>query len=181
MPILPTSASTPPEEQFAQLLANHQRQLFGLIFGMVHSVADSEDVFQQSCLVMWQKFADFEPGSNFGAWAASIARFKAIDFLRSKGRDRLQFSPELLEQFVQQQDSRAVHSEARARALDECKQKLPARDQHTLRLCYQPDTTIKQAAEELQRPVGSVYDSLTRIRRALMSCIQKTLAMEGNV
>ncbi len=178
----PLSNEPPPSEgEFAQLLATHQRQLFGLIFGMVHSVADAEDVFQQSSLVMWQKFDEFQTGTNFVAWAASIARFKAVDFLRSKGRNRLQFSAELLEQFVDQQEARDQSNETRARALDECKKKLPERDRKTLGLCYAPNTSIKQAAEELQRPVGSVYDSLTRIRRNLMTCIQRTLAMEDNV
>ena len=167
------------DDELVRLLTTHKRQLFGLIFALVHSVADAEDVFQQTCLVMWEKFDQFEPETDFVAWAGSIARFKAIDMLRARKRQRVQFSPTLLEQLAEQSQSRPEHYEARAEALEGCKEKLSSRDRQTLQACYEQGTTIKQAAAKLKRPVGSVYDSLSRIRRALLACIEHTLEKKG--
>jgi RNA polymerase sigma-70 factor (ECF subfamily) len=167
------------EEQLVHLLSTHKRQLFGYIFALVHSIADAEDVFQQTSLVLWEKFDEFEPGTDFVAWAASIARYKAIDFLRSLRRQRASFSPILLDQLTVQAHARSELAEARAMALESCRLKLSSADQQTLRACYAQGVTIKQAAVTLDRSVGSVYDSLSRIRRALLKCIERTLLSEG--
>ena len=42
------------------------------------------------------------------------------------------------------------------------------------------DLKIKEAAAELGRPVGSIYNDVCRIRRALWHCIRKQLALEGH-
>jgi RNA polymerase sigma-70 factor (ECF subfamily) len=167
------------EEQLVHLLSTHKRQLFGYIFALVHSIADAEDVFQQTSLVLWEKFDEFESGTDFVAWATSIARCKAIDFLRSLRRQRASFSPILLDQLAEQTSARSELAEARATALEGCRRKLSADDQRTLRACYAKGVTIKLAAGTLNRSVGSVYDSLSRIRRALLKCIERTLLAEG--
>ena len=171
--------SSSPEEQFVQLLTIHKRQLFGYIFALVHSIADAEDVFQQTSVVLWEKFGDFEPGTDFAAWATSIARFKAIDFLRSQRRERACFSPSVLEQLAEQAQERSEIGEARAIALEACRQKLSAADQRILSACYADGVKIKEAAGKLNRPIGSVYDSLSRIRKALFDCIERSLRQEG--
>jgi RNA polymerase sigma-70 factor (ECF subfamily) len=168
------------EERFVDLLSTHQRQLFGYIFALVHSISDAEDIFQQTCLVLWEKFDEFEPGTDFLAWAMSIARYKAIDFLRSLRRQRASFSLALLDQLELQAKARSELAEARATALESCRRKLSAEDQQTLRACYTKGVKIKQAATTLNRPIGSVYDSLSRIRRALLKCIERTLRSEGH-
>ncbi len=177
------SVSTPDDtnrdDELVCLLTNHKRQIFGFIFALVHSIADAEDVFQQTCLVLWEKFDEFKPGTNFVAWATSIARFKAIDFLRARRRERMQFSPTLLNQLAEQTRARSEHFEARAEALAACQQRLSARDQQTLQACYAHGTSIREAAAKMHRPAGSVYDSLARIRRALLTCIERKLNREG--
>jgi DNA-directed RNA polymerase specialized sigma24 family protein len=39
--------------------------------------------------------------------------------------------------------------------------------------------TYKSIAEEIGRPVNTVYKALNRIRRSLHECIDRTLAAEG--
>lgn len=170
--------NTNRDDELVRLLTAHKRRLFAFIFALVHSIPDAEDVFQQTSLVMWEKFDDFEPGSDFVAWAMSIARFKAIDTVRRRHRDRMQFSSDLMDQLAEQADSQSERYEARAEALAACQDKLSARDQKTLQACYAHGITIKEAAVALGRPAGSVYDSLSRIRGVLLECIGRTLREE---
>ena len=43
--------------EFAELLRHHQTQLFGYIYSLVRDLDDADDLFQQTSLVLWDKFA----------------------------------------------------------------------------------------------------------------------------
>jgi RNA polymerase sigma-70 factor (ECF subfamily) len=167
------------DQRYVELLTRHKGQLFRFIFAMVHSLPDAEDVFQQAAITMWDKFSEFDPGSDFYAWASSIARYKALDHLKSKGRQRLFFSDELIELVSQHDHWQPENQQAKLQALASCRDKLSSRDQQLLYVCYNGQESIRKIAEGVGRPVGSVYDSLSRIRRALYACIERTLASEG--
>jgi RNA polymerase sigma-70 factor (ECF subfamily) len=167
------------EGEFAQLLTRHRSQIFRLVFCMVHTQQDAEDVFQQAALTMWDNFEKFDPETDFVAWASQIARHKALNFLTSRQRRRVCFSPELIGEMAQIQEPSSDFQEARLRALGSCRGKLPEPDQRLLMHCYAGEGTIRDAAKRIGRPAGSVYDSLMRIRRALFDCIQRTLTKEG--
>jgi RNA polymerase sigma-70 factor, ECF subfamily len=167
------------DEEFVQLLGAYRRQLFRFIYSVVHSMHDAEDLFQQVTITLWDKFDEFEPGTDFFSWACSIAKFKALNYFKAKGRQRLHFSPELIDEIAKRESMRPDVHDARLRALAECRRKLANRDQTLLAACYGGSESILEAAQQLGRTPGSVYDSLSRIRRALRTCIQRTLAQEG--
>ena len=73
--------------EFAELLTAQQRSLFAYICALVHNLRDAEDLYQEVALTLWEKFADYRSGTNFGAWAVATARFKVQAFLRGKRRD----------------------------------------------------------------------------------------------
>jgi RNA polymerase sigma-70 factor (ECF subfamily) len=164
---------------FAQLLTQHRAQIFRLIFCMVHSLQDAEDVFQDAALTMWDNFQTFDPKTNFVAWAAQIARHKALNLLTSSHRRRTCFSPELINELAARQEATHEIQQARLRALEACRGKLRSSDQQLLKHCYGTGEKIRDAAERLGRPAGSVYDSLMRIRRTLIECVRRALASEG--
>ncbi|MCG8583917.1 MAG: sigma-70 family RNA polymerase sigma factor [Pirellulales bacterium] len=166
-------------DDLIELLARHKSQLFGYIVSIVHHVPDAEDVFQQTCVVVWEKFDRFEPGTDFVAWAVTIARNKSIEFLRKQQRERRGFSDMLLSQLAERQHDEGDLHAARARALETCSKKLPDDERKLIQQCYQRGVKIKDVAEDIGRPVGSVYDSLSRIRRKLFECIQRVLKAEG--
>jgi RNA polymerase sigma-70 factor, ECF subfamily len=163
------------------LLTQNKGQVFNYIFCMVQTMADAEDVFQQTTIAMWKNFSQFTPGTDFVAWAIRIARFRALGFIRSKRRDRCVFSERLIEQLADAMPELAEFQNARLQALDSCRQKLSSQDQKLLVLCYGGCDTIRDAAQQLGRPLGTVYDSLSRIRRALYNCIRRTLTNEGHL
>lgn len=167
-------------DEFIHLLGQHQNQLFGYIFCMVRSLPDAEDVFQQTAMTMWDKFDDFTIGTSFIAWAKTIARNKSLTFLRTQRRERAKFSDEVIEQLADRDLWDTDTVEERLSALARCRQKLSNIDQTLLSQCYGAATTIREAAERLNRPVESVYSSLSRIRRALYECIRRSLAKEGH-
>ena len=60
-------------EQFVSLILANQLRIHGFIRSLVPNHADVEDLFQQTSIVLWRKFKDYEAGTNFAAWAMRVA------------------------------------------------------------------------------------------------------------
>jgi RNA polymerase sigma-70 factor, ECF subfamily len=167
-----------PYEQFMQLFARVRENLFAYIFTMLPHWSDAEDVFQQTSLVLWRKFGEFEPGSNFLAWACRVAFFEVRNFRRVAGRDRLRFNDALLDQLAQE---RLVDPEIASRKRDfliDCISKL-SDDQRTLLVrTYSDEMNIRQLADELNRSPQTLYNRLNLIRRSLFDCVETAMQLQ---
>jgi RNA polymerase sigma-70 factor (ECF subfamily) len=60
-----------------------------------------------------------------------------------------------------------------------CLKKLKAPDRELVRRRYAPGSSGKSVAEVLDRPANSVYQSLGRIRRTLLECVNRQLSTES--
>jgi RNA polymerase sigma-70 factor (ECF subfamily) len=159
-------------------LTQHQGQLFGYIFSLVHDWEDTRDIFQQTSLVLWGKFDTFEPNSNFAAWACVAARYTAMNFLRAKQRAESRLSDTLLDEVAVEFESASPSDMARRTALASCLQKLSELDRQLVELCYSPQASIKEVGKLLGRSSPGICKSLRRIREKLFECIDRTLAQE---
>ncbi len=167
------------KDDFLELVSLARGRVFGYLFSLVQNLADSEDLFQQTILVLWEKFDDFQPGTDFAKWACTVAHYQAASFLRRKQRSPVYFSDEVVDRLSQtQQTIESSEVADRHRALGACVEKLPMRDRRLLELCYGGDRSIKQAAEQVGRSLQGTYNALSRIRRVLFACISRTLAEE---
>ena len=93
-------------EVFVELLTLHQRRLYGFIYTLVPNTADAEDLLQQTSLVLWQKFNEFDLNSSFPAWACRIAHFLVLNHLREKRRSRVVLSDELIARLAETRHNR---------------------------------------------------------------------------
>jgi RNA polymerase sigma-70 factor (ECF subfamily) len=168
------------EEEFLALLAQHKYELFNLIFCVLRSIPDTEDLYQETVLALWTDFDRFEPGSNFMAWSSCVARHRIWNFIRSRRRRQTYFSDSIIQLLAETPFESADRQEARLEALSHCREKLSAADQQLVLHCY-GGGTIREAAERMGRPAKAVYASLARIRRALQECIERTLAREERI
>ena len=168
-------------EEFLELLRQHKHQVFNFIFCVLQDMHDSEDVFQQTSLAIWEHYEQFTPGSNFGAWATQVARHRVSQLIRSRQRNRhLYFADEVIARLAECPFPPPGVQEAQLEALAACRKKLSAADQRLLKLCYGGAETIREAAKQLGRPADTVYCSLTRIRNRLRACIERSVAREAS-
>lgn len=162
--------------EFAQALLRHQAQIFGFIYSIVRNFDDADDLFQQTSLVLWRKYDQFDPSRSFVAWACGVARYEVANFVRDRDRHRIYFSDELDEILIDAHEAfeRENLEEHRA-ALTLCVKKLRERDQELLRACYSGSFAIREVARDWDRSIQSIHNSLSRIRRALQDCVRRTL------
>jgi RNA polymerase sigma-70 factor (ECF subfamily) len=164
-------------DEFVALWSIHARRVYAYILTLVANWADAEDIFQETSTTLWEKLGEFEPGSDFGAWACRIAYFKALS--HSQIRRALGSFDEIFFEAVQA-ESKEMGDELEARflALQQCLAKLATRDRELITLRYHRNRTPQEVADGVGRSVAAIYKALRRIHDALFDCIQRQIARE---
>jgi len=166
-------------QDFALCLTRHQTSLYGFIYSLVEDRHAAEDILQQTNLTLLQKSDEFTPGSDFLAWACTVARYKVRRAQRDVARQRQRLSEGVLEQVARQFETHLPRLDARRHALRGCLDKLPERDRRLIEKRYEPGSSVQRLAEEIGRTAAAVSQKLYRIRIRLTDCVRATLAREG--
>ena len=128
---------------------------------------------------LWEQFDKFEIGSNFGAWARTIAHYQVLTFRKRTGRERVHFGDAFLEAIAQEQaEEPPAHISDQRAALANCIEQVSEPNRRLLQLVYEAGRSVKLAASELNRPVAATYKALARVRKALHTCIEQSLSRE---
>jgi RNA polymerase sigma-70 factor (ECF subfamily) len=167
------------KEQFVRLMAAHGRRLYAYILSLVPNWADADEIFQETSVRLWRDFADFEPGSNFSAWATRVAYFQVLTWRKRAARSHLVFDDDILQLIAARHEMLVPFAETRHRALGDCLQELSGQSRDLLARCYAPGAQVKDVAESMGRKLPAVYKSLQRIRAALRTCVERRLKAEG--
>ncbi len=163
---------------FFSLFMLHQNRIRAYILMLVTNVADADDLMQETASVMWQKFGEFEPGTNFFGWGAKIALNKVMAYRKKMQRSRIHFNDEQFRKIIESASSTVNQTDSRIGHLQECLKKLPGKDIKLLKLHYEQKKTIKSIAEEAGRSIQGLYKVMARINSQLMECINWKLRTE---
>lgn len=170
----------PKGELFARLLGRCQRKVFLYALGLIHNAADAEEILQETNVVLWRKFDEYEPGTSFESWACRVAYFEVLKCRERASRQRRVFSAKLVETLAAEAEHVADEFDDRRDALEGCLTKLRDVDRTLVLGRYQPGATTRGLAESMGRSVQGTRKSLHRIRATLLECIQRTLAAEAH-
>jgi RNA polymerase sigma-70 factor len=170
-------AREPDRDEFARQFSRHARRIYAFIVTLVFSHHDAEEVFQNTSVVLWNKFGDFRPGSNFYAWASRIAYYEVLSVLKQRRRG-LVVSEESLKALAEEATALSDGTPARIEALDDCLAHLPAADREIIQERYFYQRPPKQIAAARSRSLDSIYRALSRIHHLLLECVERTLARE---
>ena len=177
----PNMTSPQLREQFTHLLMDCQNRMGACIYAILQNMSDTEEVFQQACLTMWEKFDTFSLGTDFAKWACSVSHRKAMQFLQDRRSKRVTFSSELLGELAGWEgDALEEPGERRLAALRGCMDRLPEKDRALVELRYVAKRKLAGVAEQFGRSRQSVGNSLARVRASLLACIERSLAREGS-
>ena len=162
-----------------KLALEHRAQLWGFLVGLTKDPAKAEDLFQNTYLILCEKWEQYRPGTNFLAWARQIARF---EFLASVDPDRRPFvtaEMEVLESALHAVEREGGAPSSRREALRRCLDQMPqARGRRVLELRYGEGLAGEKIAAQLGLSVNALYTMLSRVRRILQECIERRLRAE---
>jgi RNA polymerase sigma-70 factor (ECF subfamily) len=165
-------------ERFATLLGGAQRKLFLYILSLVPNPADAEDILQETNLVLWRKFGEFQPGTDFIGWACKVAFYEVLKHRQAGSRKPLPLSEATLALLAQDAEDVLGEVDSRREALLRCLGKLREPVRHMIRLRYQLGVDTRAVAEAVGRSLEATRRALHRARVALLRCIERELARE---
>ncbi|MGH2272595.1 sigma-70 family RNA polymerase sigma factor [Anaerohalosphaeraceae bacterium U12dextr] len=159
-------------EYIRLLMANHNLILTYILM-LVPSVPDAEDILQETAAVLWEKFDQYEPGTDFASWAVTIARYKIMHLQREKSNSRIKFSSSTLDTISEYLSSKE-QNDLSHELLHKCLNRLNDKDRKLIMMRYQLNISVKELAKRIDRPVQGLYSTLTRIHTFLIACVQRT-------
>ena len=165
--------------EFVSLLTRHQPDLWSYIITLMPGDPETADVLQKTNLVLWTKQQNFEPGTNFRAWAFAVARFEVLAHLKRHKREGVVLlDDELLELVAHEAPDALAASDRRLAALEHCLNKLRPQDRELLDHRYRSNLGLDEFAARVGRSVSALSVTLHRLRSGLRKCVQEQLIRE---
>jgi RNA polymerase sigma-70 factor (ECF subfamily) len=131
--------------------------------------------------VLWQKFDRFEPGTDFAAWAMSVARFTILNWRRKQKNVALPLDDQQFALLADEAVAVSCQYEERREALRTCMESLSSDNRQLLESRYELDQAVVGIAEKLGRSRVAIYKRLGRIQGLLLDCINEKIGMERTV
>lgn len=141
---------------------------------------DVDEVMQNTGVVLWRKFSDFEPeadpANEFFRWACVVARFEVLAWRRDKARDRHVFDEDLVEMLALEAEEKHETLRDERKALEKCLAKLPENLRKIVVTAYEPGVRLNEVARDLGKSATAFYKKLNRTRALLLDCIREEVA-----
>ena len=177
----PVTRSNEEQAAFDALVTEHQQRIYFFIRSMVFNPDDARDTLQDVNIVLYRKQDAYEHGTNFKAWAFTIARFECLSYLsRYKKNQWTTLDSGLLESLADAAEEKADDVEPCLKALRKCILALAPDVQHLISSRYQQGTPLDATATQMQTSVGALKQKLFRARKQLKQCILKRMQHGNN-
>ena len=164
------------QSAFSQLYDTTSRLVYGLILRLVRDPAVAEDISMEVYMQVWRTAASYETSrGSVNAWLITVARSRAIDWIRSS-KARFDQQKQTLEDAPELKDTKAdpeahVLNTDRASVVRKALDHLPVDQRQLIELAYFSGLSQTQMAEQLALPLGTVKSrvrlGMTRLRELL--------------
>ncbi|HEX7288559.1 MAG TPA: sigma-70 family RNA polymerase sigma factor [Candidatus Angelobacter sp.] len=162
--------------EFESVALPHAAGLLRYALHLESNKAQAEDLVQETLLSAWRSFHQFQPGTNCKAWLFRILKnlyFKQVRQTRQK--------PEVpVEEW--EPAFAAPEKISATQEMQEAFARLTAEHKEVLHLAVVEGFGIREIAELLQVPPGTIMSRLSRARASLRAILQgRTLVREGGL
>lgn len=154
-----------------ELYDRYRRVVFVVIYRIVGNQTAAEDLVQETFLRVWNSFHTFDrERGDLGRWIASVARNRALDYVRSvegrvaRGTLPIQdWAPQAISSDFENDMTNCCLVQSLRAALG----RLTPRQRTLLDLAYVNGLTHSELAERLERPLGTIKTWLRGAVQAL--------------
>jgi RNA polymerase sigma-70 factor, ECF subfamily len=165
-------------ELFLAMLAKTQHRLSAFIHTLVANWHDGEEILQETLVILWRKFDEFDPQTDFFRWSAKVAQFEVLNY-RRKSRQSMLLDAEVLECLAATTIKLSDEGMLRRQVLGKCLQRLSEQDQKIVGLRYEETGSVDRVSQALGKSTSQVHRILRRIRCQLMRCVQANLVQSA--
>jgi len=151
-------------------------KLFAVCLRILGERSEAEDVLQEVYMTVWRKAAIFDPAlSSPMTWLIAIARNRAIDQLRMRGRSRhMDPIEEAAELADDKPTAEATLQSAQEQArLERCLDGLADHERAALRGAFFDGNTYEELAARMKVPLGTMKSWIRRAMIKLKACLEQ--------
>lgn len=163
---------------FMRLLLANEREVRRYVSALVPSFCEVEEIVQQTAILLWAKFDQYDTDRPFAPWACRFALNVTKQWMARRKRWSKLLEGGLAEELAERREQLKPVFNARLNQLEHCLNKLPAEQKAILEGYYFEQQDVAAVARKTQRSVDAVYKALQRIRRQLRLCIERSLREE---
>lgn len=143
----------------------------------------AQEVVNDSFLQVWSAAARFENRSSVKTWLLSIAKFKAIDALRSQSSQHAHETPSADHELelmrmpadTQLEPEQQMHALQQSHHLAACFEALPIDQRESMHLAYVEGMSTLEISDVLQIPSGTVGTRIHHAKAKLKACLSRRL------
>lgn len=175
------SISPSPDEhtlRVQQHFVRRQQAVLGYVSSLEPRLSDAQEIVQEVFLTVSRKAATWTEGTNFLAWACTIARYHTLDYQRKRSRGAAQLDDDVVDLVYADVPDDAEAFERESAALRNCLKQLAPRARELVRLRYHGGSTPEQIATRIGWTSASVRVALVRARAALRECMNGKLSLK---
>jgi len=173
-------ASNPAAQQeFLRVFLANEREILRYVVALVPNLGDAQEIVQQTAVVLWEKFDQYDAERPFAPWACRFALNVTRQWMARRKRWKALLDGELAEELAVRREQLRSEFDARLVHLGQCLQKLPEEQRTLVDGYYFRQMDVATVSEQAERTVDAVYKALQRIRRQLRECIERSLHEEA--
>ncbi|MDR2981694.1 MAG: sigma-70 family RNA polymerase sigma factor [Puniceicoccales bacterium] len=156
-----------------EILPTMRVYAISLLKGNSHGV---EEVLQECLIYIWQQRTELPQIRNLRAWALRVVYFKTLSYRRDNADNLLHdLSADLVSRIADAVERDADNDDPRLEALHKCVNQLPEEEHNLIRLFYEKNLSFKEISDRVRKKEPAVRKQVSRLRRSLRWCVEKTL------
>jgi RNA polymerase sigma-70 factor (ECF subfamily) len=157
---------------FRTLYARWSARMHGVAMRITRDPALAADATHDAFVQVWQQASRFDPNLGEAAsWLISLARYRALDLVRRRGREVLGHEPETEEADQGPDPLSALLTSADGGALHRCLLTLTEERRRLVILAFVEGYSHSQLATRLTVPIGTVKSWIRRSLIGLKECL----------
>ena len=166
--------------RFFRLYAVVQPRLYSFLLMVIHNSSDAEELMQETASILWEQFDRYQEGTNFNAWAITIAKIKAFEHLR-KNKKALLFQKNTYEEISVQAEATSSDASGHIDALKHCLEKIDKFHSSLLTMRYKRNISIAEMSKITGKSINVLYKTFSRVIGNLRKCIRRTVNEQGMI
>ena len=148
----PSASNAAAQHEFLTVFLANEREIFRYAAALVPTIGDAQEIVQQTAVVLWEKFDQYDATRPFAPWACRFALNIARQWMARRRRWKALLDGDLAEELALRREQLRSEFDSRLVHLEHCLEKLPAEQRSLVDGYYfqqsDVDTIAEQAREE---------------------------------
>ncbi len=167
------------QKKFVERFLKEQHRIFGYVVTLVPQRTDAEEIFQETSLLLWEKWEEFDQSRDLLPWACGIAHNVVRNYLRKKRPTPIGFNDDLLARLAGVRLEREDELSTRRASLEDCLLQLRPQQREIVEQSYGSGRPLHELAATLGLSANALYLKLRRLREVLLDCITRRVSRES--